>query len=322
VPAAGPAGAFQAHSNSQLAANSSKPSTKPAGGLQTLPDVLGGETASSEPVVPASIDLPSFDPLPTTPESNPGETLPVEPPSGTKPAEVTPPDNVASPPSEAPSVDLTDLLPDGNSPLATTSKPTPPAPATEDSNDQTPGATAADLANAATAATEALAKVEESKGETKEVRQQLFTDLYLAVAEGGRTLSHLDPADADVAEPLANFKQLLGGLAEQAGKLSAFGHLGRTHLPERKAGEGYAFSGKVIEYKVAGSVFESTLDAGNGVTVQLVTLFNPQDLFQIGDQLLVAGRIVDEPQKNIAGYEGQAERVVLLGDAAKVPKAE
>jgi hypothetical protein len=125
-----------------------------------------------------------------------------------------------------------------------------------------------------------------------------------------------------VADPVAQLKRFGAELAAQPGKVSAFGHLGRTHLPERKAGEGFAIAGKVIEFRVAGSAFETTLDAGSGLQVLLVSPGNPQDFCEIGDQLLVTGRIVEEPAKNIRGYEGEAERVMLLGDAALVPKAE
>ena len=131
---------------------------------------------------------------------------------------------------------------------------------------------------------------------------------------------------ADVSEPLTILKELLSGLAGQTGKMSAFGHLGRTHLPQRKAGEGIALAATVKDFKSAGTVFECMLDAsaagGEPIEVTLVSSGNPQDFCQIGDQLLIAGRIVDEPQKNIAGYEGEAQRVVMLGEIAKVPKAE
>jgi hypothetical protein len=164
--------------------------------------------------------------------------------------------------------------------------------------------------------------VEAGKSAAQEVRKQLFTDLYLAVAEAGRVLSHLDPADADVADPLAQFKRFLSEVASQPGKVTAFGHLGRTHLPMRKADEGFAITGKVVEFHSAGSAYEITLDAGSSINVLVVSLTNPQDYCAIGDQLLVGGRVIDEPQKNIPGYEGEAARVVLLGETAKVPPAE
>ena len=325
-------GSFAGHPNAQVAANSGQPSKGKAKSddepLQLLPEPFGTPT-SSEPVLPASIDLPALEPAPTTPESNPTAEPSVEPPdpaAGSKGKAKSKGNSksngkAAAPAHGAPDVDLTPLLPDGDTPPASETNPSPsprPEPAPEST---APLASAADLAAAVATANEALAKVETatSNNEPKEVRQQLFTELYAAVADGGSVLSHLDPADADAAEPLANLKQLLDNLAKQPGKLSAFGHLGRTNLAERKAGEGFAFAGKVIEYKAAGSVFESTLDAGNGVTVQLVSLGNPQDFCEVGDQILAAGRIVEEPQKNIRGYEGEAERVVLLGHAALAP---
>ena len=306
VPGPAADGSFQAAPQASVATNTDKGTS--GNSLQTLPDPLIGEPGPINPVAPASIDVPSLDPAPTTPESNPPATATSEN-GNTKPA--TPPPS---------SVDFTNLLPDGDTPPPTPE--TNPQPPVEPVPETPPAATAAELATAVQAANDALAAVEAGKNEPKEVRQQLFTDLYLAVADAGRILSHLDPADADVADPLAQLKRFHAELAAQPGKVSAFGHLGRTHLPERKAGEGFAVAGNVIEYRVAGSVFETTLDAGSGVQVLLVSPGNPQDFCEIGDQLLVTGRIVEDPAKNIRGYDGEAERVMLLGDAALVPKAE
>jgi hypothetical protein len=306
VPGPAADGSFQAAPQASVATNSDKGTS--GNSLQTLPDPLAVEPGPINPVAPASIDVPSLDPVPTTPESNPPATASSE--NGNAKPPSTPP----------PAVDFTNLLPDGDTPAPTPeSNPKPPV---EPAPENPPAATAADLATAVQAANDALAAVEAGKNEPKEVRQQLFTDLYLAAADAGRILSHLDPADADVADPLAQLKRFGAELAAQPGKVSAFGHLGRTHLPERKDGEGFAVAGKVIAFRAAGSVFETTLDAGSGVEVLLISTGNPQDFCKVDDQLLVTGRIVREPIKNIPGYEDQAERVLLLGDAAVVPKAE
>ncbi|HEX5103512.1 MAG TPA: hypothetical protein VFV87_06855 [Pirellulaceae bacterium] len=292
--------------------------------LQTLPDVLGSEPETPNPLAPASIDLPSIDPFPAarnSPEPELAPEVPLNPSAGDTKAKSK--SKAKAAPSEPPEIDLTGLLPDGDTPISTPADSAAPAPLPPIAGGEaTPTATAASLASAVQAANDALGNLEAGKEESKEVRQQLFTDFFLAVADAGRVISHLDPADADVADPLAQLQRLLGELAAQPGKVSAFGHLGRTHLPLRKAGEGFACAGKVIEYRVAGSVFETTLDLGGDVRVLVVSPGNPQDFCEIGDQLLLAGRIVDEPQRNIRGYEGEAERVVMLGDAALVPKAE
>jgi hypothetical protein len=72
----------------------------------------------------------------------------------------------------------------------------------------------------------------------------------------------------------------------------------------------------VTDFHAAGKVFECTLDLGSGTTATVVSLANPQDFCQIGDQVLIVGRIVEDPATNVAGYEGEATRVVLLGHAA------
>lgn len=290
--------------SSAVGANSNASSLAPAPQdigttIQTLPDPLAGEQGGLSPVSPASIDLPSLEPVPTTPEENPTETPPA--------TATNPPNGNAKTAGNSP--DFTNLLPEGRPPLA-------------EANPSTVAAT--DLATAVQAANDALAKFDEATGkkEPKEVRQQLFTDLYLAVADAGRVVSHLNPEDADVADPLAQLRRFLSEVAAQPGKVSAFGHLGRTHLPERKVGEGFVIPGKVIEYRASGSVFETTLDAGSDVRVLFVSRSNPQDFCEVGDELLVAGRVVDEPAKNIDGYEGEAQRVMLLGHAAQISKAE
>lgn len=316
VPPTGRGGSFQPAPGTEMASNSGNTgrgkskSASPANSLQTLPDPLGADPLGTDPlgtppnaldpVAPASIDVPSFDPLPAVPEATPAVS--------------TPKANGKANSVEPPAVDFTNLLPEGSSP--TPPEPNPPPPGGENAA----GESAAALATAVQTANDALAAVEAGKNETKEARQQLFTDLYLAVADAGRVISHLDPADADVADPLAQLKRLHAELVAQPGKVSAFSFLGRTHLPQRKAGEGFAAAGTVSEFRSAGGVFETTLDAGGGVQILIVSTGNPQDFCQVGDQLLATGRIVEEPAKNIRSYQGDAERVMLLGDAVVVPK--
>jgi hypothetical protein len=103
--------------------------------------------------------------------------------------------------------------------------------------------------------------------------------------------------------------------------MSAIGTLARGQLAERKAGDGAALAGTVTNFQAAGRVFETTVDLGSGATATVVTPTNPQDQYAIGDQVLIVGLIVEDPTTNIAGYKGEATRVVLLGHAAAAPKA-
>lgn len=254
------------------------------GELQTL-DSAGTEFPAENPLVPAGLELPATEPAPTTPEENPASVLAEpDPDATTNPAESTEP--AAS--SEARPIDLI---------------------------------------RAVGSASEALLKVDESKGAPTDVRRQLFTDLYVALSEMGRVASHVDLVSADAEEPVAVMKHLVGELASQAGtgtKMSAIGTLSRGHLTLRQSGEGIAVAGAVTDFRSAGKVFECIValgkdEQGNDVTATVVSPTNPQDFCQIGDQVLIVGRVVDEPATAIAGYEGEAPRVVLLGHAAAVP---
>jgi hypothetical protein len=54
----------------------------------------------------------------------------------------------------------------------------------------------------------------------------------------------------------------------------------------------------------------------------VLTTANPDDLCAVGDVLVIIGRILDEPQKHVPGYEGNQPRVLLLGHAVRAPKIE
>ncbi|MEX2173738.1 MAG: hypothetical protein WD872_05205 [Pirellulaceae bacterium] len=181
----------------------------------------------------------------------------------------------------------------------------------------------ADFEAAVAAATEGLIKVNESTGQPAGVRKQLYTDMYLAACDVGRTISYLSTADADLQESVDAMQAFLSGLAVQPGKVGALNSLTDIHLPQRKHDEGVLVAGVVQDFQSAGSVFECTLKAGKKMaSTSVIWATNPQDFCKVGDEVLVVGRIVENPKEQIAGYEGEQERVVLHGYAVVVPQAE
>jgi hypothetical protein len=182
---------------------------------------------------------------------------------------------------------------------------------------------AADFARAVLTATDAFAKVNESSDELPEVRRQLYTDMYGAVAEVGRIVTYLSTSDSDLAEPVSTLQTFLTALAAQPGKVSALKALTDLKMPERKHDEGVLIAGAVQDFKSAGSMFELTTLAGKkGTETPVICATNPQDFCAPGDELLIVGRVIENPKKNIPGYEGDHERVVLYGYSVKVPKTE
>jgi hypothetical protein len=207
------------------------------------------------------------------------------------------------------------------------SKPEPKpesAPTPEPKPADPPLPTASDLQKAVAAAADGFTKVNESTGQPAEVRKQLYTEMYLAACEVGRIVSYLNSAGQDPAEPIAQLKKLLGELAVQPGKVSALKSLTDIHLPQRKADEGVLLVGVVQDFfQPAGSLYACTLQSGKSLSpTPLIAASNPEEFCKPGDELILVGRVVENPRKNLRGYEGDHPQVVLLGYAVPVPKAE
>jgi len=265
------------------------------------------------------IPLPEPDLGPLLPEVNPkpiakpGEPI-AEPEPTEKPEPTTKPETTKPEPKPI----------EKPEPAPPEANPQPkPEPKPEPAPDTKALPTAEDLTKAVVAAAEGYTKVNEATGQPAEVRRQLFTELYNSASEAGRIITQFDPASPELAEQIETLKTALAGLATQPGKVSALKSLTDIHLPQRKHNEGVLLAGVVQDFAAAGSLFACKFQAGKSLTeTMIVSVTNPEDAYKAGDELLVVGRVVDDPKKNLPGYEGDAERVVLLGYGAAVPKAE
>jgi hypothetical protein len=133
--------------------------------------------------------------------------------------------------------------------------------------------------------------------------------------------TYLSPSDADLIESIATLKTFLTALT--MGKMNALKSLTDLKLPERKHDEGVLVAGVVQDFQSAGSVFECTVQAGRKLAeTPIICANNPQDFCEPGDDVIILGRIVENPQKHIPGYEGEHRRVVLYGFSVTAAKAE
>jgi hypothetical protein len=257
------------------------------------------------------IPLPEPDLGPLLPEVNPKAATPAETPQPNTEPTATPPESPTT---------------KGN----TKTKPEPstatePAPGTNPSTNPitNAGPTAEDLTKAVLAASEATTKVNEATGQPAEVRRQLFIDFYAAASDAGKVVSQRSTADPELAEQVATLKTALASLAVQPGKLSALKSLTDINLPERKDQQGVLAAGIIQEFAPAGTHFSANFQAGkSGTEVTIVSASDLTGAYSSGDELLLVGRVVEDPAKNLPGYEGEATRVILLGVAVPVPKAE
>jgi hypothetical protein len=263
--------------------------------------LIGENPLASKPAA-GNVDLGALDP---------GAPLPT--PAPTVPAPTVPAPTVPAPPVGEPgkAPDLTNLIPAN----------TPPAPAVPPAAAAAPP-TAEEFKDAVIKVADAMARYDASGMDDAEARRAKFTDMYVAVADAGRLITHFSVNDPDLGGMVAELKGRLDSLAGNKGKLSAVRYLASSHWKDRKAGDGLLAAGVVKDLKAAGAMFEVTFDAvvrDMTLTIPVVTYDNPQDLCHIDDELVLVGRIVDDPKTNLRGYEGAAARVLLFGYAVKTP---
>lgn len=294
--------------NSQRRALPPKNKKKKKAAEPELQATLDGDTSTfPEPSAPSAFDSPSIEPALDTSPTGPTidlTTLPELPSLDSK----TEPKMV---PKTEPKAE----------PTATNPAPAPePAPAVEVSLPS-----AEDFQKAAAASATALTKFNESAAESREVREQLLSELYTAASDMGRAISYLSPSDADLTEHVEIMKSFLAelsGASEKPSGIRFIKFVAARQFPARKHDEGIFVAGTVKDLKAAGSMFELTLDGGKGLeTLPVISYNNPQDFCAVGDELLAIGRIIEAPQKNLQGYAGEHSRVVLLGYQVVAPKA-
>jgi hypothetical protein len=113
-----------------------------------------------------------------------------------------------------------------------------------------------------------------------------------------------------------------------ASKTSAVKYLASQHWPERKHGEGLLVAGVVKDVAAntsAGSMVEITLDASvrdRTLMIPVVAQNNLENFPTVGDELVVVGRVIEEPKTHLPGYEGDASRVLLYGDSVTAPNGQ
>jgi hypothetical protein len=295
--------------------------TPAAGETDSTPRSFESDTATGLPDSSLSpIPLPEPDLRPLLPEVNPSpeSKANTEERPTAKPADATDPTPTVEPETtEKPQPERTSEKP---APTATEKPEVKPEPDPVPAEDKAPP-TAEELAAAVGAVTERYTKVQESSGLPAEVRRQLYTDMYQAASDVGGLISRVDSSQDAFSTAVAELKSTLGGLAEQPGKVSALKALTDNNLPQRKHDEGVLLAGAAQGFESAGSLFACKFQAGKSMAeTTLVSFTDPAEFCQAGDELLVVGRVVENPAKNLRGYEGEAERVVLLGYAVSVPK--
>lgn len=279
------------------------PGTNPLNSLDSPPDL--------SPTEDADTPLPET-PAPETP--SPETTTPAAPDPFAPPAPM--PDPFALPTGDSPAPEVTTPAPMPPEPNAT--EPSPPAPTTDTPEPE--GVAPAAIEQTVTSTAAARVAFDDSKGKIdNEARKQLATEMYNEGAKLGPMLAQAAKDDADFAATLEKVNAELYELGAPARRSTlAFLTIQRLDSPDEETGA--VFVGTVKEFRSVGSMYEMMVELPGRATrtVAVVSESDPQKTFQVGDNAVVVGRVVRNPQKDLPKYGGEQTIVVEQGHALPI----
>lgn len=187
-----------------------------------------------------------------------------------------------------------------------------------------PASPAADTLAAVAAAEAALRDYEAQPRDDAPGRQQAFAAWYTAVGQVAQTLGAVVPEGEDSALRPASLHLLLDSLEASPGKRSAAAHLTIQTWPHVAHGQGLLAVGKVTQCFEQGPPYRLLLEVQvreQSVTLPLVLGIRPADFCQIDDELIVLGRVIEQPHERLAGYVAQHPKALWVCLARRVPPA-
>jgi len=192
---------------------------------------------------------------------------------------------------------------------------TPPMPKPEDPNAKPPVSTA-DITTAFAFAVNKREDFEASAGEEAAVRRQKGKDLYEAAATLGKLCAEADMAEGENADKVALIKDELGNKIAKYGPMMAL--FADQRLADGATEEAIAVSGVIKDIKPLGATHETTIEVTRPdktlFSIPVVTMKSLEDEgAKVGDTLIVLGKIIREPKKDLPKYKGEAPQVIQAG---------
>lgn len=202
------------------------------------------------------------------------------------------------------------------------SKFTPPAPKPEDPN--APALVSSTDVNAAYGFAVLKRQDFEAAGpeEPVQVRQQKGKDFYEASAELGKLLAGADLTDPLVQDKLPLVKEEI--TSKMSARLLMLAIFADPALADGSKIEGIAVGGVIKDIKPLGASHETTIEITRRdktlFTLPIVTAKSLEDEgAKIGDTLIVLGKIIRDPKKELPTYKGEAPQVIKAGYTTVVP---
>jgi hypothetical protein len=143
----------------------------------------------------------------------------------------------------------------------------------------------------------------------------LNEQFYNAFARLGEAMTFPPPNDPAIPQLVVSLDKMLGSFATQADKLAMIGNRSAAWLDQTdRPSQGVFLFGTVKKITASAELYETRLElaAIKKRSVTVVSRVDPRGTFNVGDRILMLGAIVEQPDRNLLGYEG-GEPIVVMG---------
>ncbi len=165
------------------------------------------------------------------------------------------------------------------------------------------------------AAVQASVAWDTNEDQSETHRKQLNEQFYYAFARLSESVTYPPPNDPETGELVSALSDMLGTFVKEPKKLAMIGNQAAAWLEQStRPHHGIFIFGTVKRIKTAGTLYETELElaARKKRVLTVVSRVDPRNTFAPGDRILMLGAIVDQPKRNLLGYEGN-EPIVVMG---------
>jgi hypothetical protein len=187
-----------------------------------------------------------------------------------------------------------------------------------------PASPIADTLAAVAASEAALRDYEALPRDDAPGRQKAFAAWYATLCQAAQTLGAVAPEDEDPHARQSALHALLDHLEGSTGKRSAAAHLTIQTWPQASHGQGLLAVGRVGQCFEQGPPYRLLLEIrvrDQSLTLPLVLGTRPSDFCQTDDELIVLGRVIEQPHERLTGYADEHPKALWVCLARRVPLA-
>ncbi|MFW6169132.1 MAG: hypothetical protein ACODAD_01495 [Planctomycetota bacterium] len=207
---------------------------------------------------------------------------------------------------------------DGNQEPLTTAEPTEPAPTDRVARGVrgVPRYTLEDVRAALETALQASIRWDADLGPNDPRRAELTTQFYQAFARLSEAMTYPPPNDSRIGDLATALTDVLETFKKQPEKLAMIGNQTAQWLDQsNRSTDGVFLFGTVNKIRRSGQIHETKLELASREkrTVTVVSRVDPRLTFAPTDRILMLGAIVEQPSRNLVGYQGDESMVVMGG---------